>query len=90
MQHASKKKYEILLYYSIMKEKIKLHLVQNVQAILCHIKNNKTHETGTYLFSRYSLGFPVGPGIDSASLCSTAGWYENPIPTQFPSPHSLF
>jgi hypothetical protein len=25
----------------------------------------------------------MSPGIDSARLCSLAGWYDNPIPTQF-------
>jgi hypothetical protein len=26
------------------------------------------------------------PGIDSASLCSLEGWYDNPIPTRFLAP----
>jgi hypothetical protein len=26
------------------------------------------------------------PGIDVNSLCSLAGWYENPIPTRFLAP----
>ncbi len=32
----------------------------------------------------------IPKGIDSASLCSLAGRYDNPIPTRFLSPHRLF
>ncbi len=32
----------------------------------------------------------IAIGIDSASLCSLAGRYDNPIPTQFLYPHILF
>jgi hypothetical protein len=52
-------------------------------------KNYRTFIVSYVLFASlylYTLHFIILQGINSSSLCSLAGWYDNPIPTRFLAP----
>jgi hypothetical protein len=70
-----------------------------IEIIRCTVTGERTGKQDT-VFSKESIGIDSKEsiridskesiGIDSASLCSLAGWYDNPIPTRFLASKDFF